>query len=622
MCGIAGFFNPSSASTKITDAELTRMTESMVHRGPDAHGVVFKSNWGLGHRRLKIIDLSDNANQPMFNESRKLCLVFNGEIYNYKKLRDELVKLGYQFKTSSDTEVILYSYEKWGEECFEKFNGMFAIAIFDSEREKLTLAVDRLGKKPIYYIIKDGHLYFSSEIKSLLTLPYIRRTVSIDSVYLYCLFNYIPAPKSIIKGIKKINANHIITFSSHGAKIKSYWELPQIGQIHEDMRDLNYENYKEQVAFLIDDAVKIRLNSDVPLGLFLSGGVDSSLITAIASQHQNGIQTFGVVFSEDELRAQNRSEAVASYIGTNHKKLYVDLRNVGDCLMEMPKYFDEPFGDDSLIPTYFICKETRTHVTVALSGDGGDELFGGYPKYIQLNNAQRTLQIPYWVRRNIGKLLMSIPSDKLFKIGDLLESCRRPFDFLLWLSTIWKPHEVDKLLLNYNETVSTTIFGTSFYRTRTENLAEKMMAIDIETFLKDDILVKIDRASMANSLEVRSPLLDYRLVELAFQIPFEYKIRNNSSKYILKDLLSSYLPSHLYEKKKVGFNIPLKRWLKTEWRDYVEEFISEEAIRSRGLFNWTYISEIKDAFYRNDYDFSRKLFNLLMLEIWFQHYKI
>jgi asparagine synthase (glutamine-hydrolysing) len=354
MCGIVGFYTPYLSRAKISLELFERMTDSMVHRGPDAKGIVFNNNWAMGHRRLKIIDLSDNANQPMYNESGRICLVFNGEIYNYLDLKAELIKYGYKFQTSSDTEVVLRSYEKWGKECFSKFNGMFAIAIYDEDKKRLLLVTDRVGKKPIYYIEKDGQLYFASELKALFHLPHIERKISNNAVYLYLLFNYIPEPETIIQDIRKLKASNMLLYSKKGIRIEPYWNLLQICRKSGKSRKLTYEEYKERLNLLIDDAVRIRLNSDVPLGLFLSGGIDSSLVAAFAAKHKEKIKTFNVVFEGDKNLLSDASRKVAYYLGTDHKELFVSPKNFYDFFNEIPKFFDEPFSDDSLIPSYFI----------------------------------------------------------------------------------------------------------------------------------------------------------------------------------------------------------------------------------------------------------------------------
>lgn len=621
MCGIVGFYNSSVAKSVIERRDLVTMTQTLIHRGPNADGIVFNRNWGMGFRRLKIIDLSDKANQPMVNESKSLSLVFNGEVYNYRALREQLRGHGYTFKTDSDTEVVLRAFEKWGRKCFSKFNGMFSVGIFDREKEELTLAVDRLGKKPLYYFIGDGQICFFSELKAIIALPNIRKTINDEAIDLYLQFGYIPEPATIFEDIKKLRAGHVLTFSRDRHRVEPYWEIPRVGsETGPDLRS-DYQTYRERIKETVADSVRLRLNSDVPLGLFLSGGVDSSLITAVAASFSSTIRTFSVVFDEKELGTATPSRAVASHLSTDHTEIYADPEQFSDFLYDMPTVFDEPFCDDSLIPTYFICKAARQYATVALSGDGGDELFGGYTRYSQLQRLSKYLCLPDWIRQFAGTLISLAPGDRCYKIGDLLRYDGGVYGYLLWLSTIWKPGEARELRRGFGSGASCQNFDKYFDFANTTNLIEKQIAIDVKTFLKDDILVKVDRASMANSLEVRSPLLDYRLVELALQMPLRYKIGAQSSKILLRDLLSDYVPLGLVEKNKVGFNIPLATWLRGEWRDCVEDCLSEQRIKKRGLLNWNYAEKMKDAFYRHGYDFSRKIFSLVVFEIWLQRYE-
>jgi asparagine synthase (glutamine-hydrolysing) len=603
MCGIAGSIHIQGNADR---SSLEEASKQMIHRGPDDEGFFFEGPAGLVHRRLSIIDI-DGGRQPMFNEDESLVLVFNGEIYNFLDLRAELESKGHIFSTSSDTEVILHGFEEWGTDCVERFNGMFAIALYNRKDESLFLSRDRCGEKPIYYCHTGKTFSFASELEPLLTI--IGHTPSPDpeAIYLYLRFGYIPAPHSFLKGIKKLQAGCSIMFKN-GALTKYLYYKPCI------LNGLNRRSEKElcdELDTTLNKAVKDMLVSDVPLGAFLSGGLDSSLIVAMMANAGKTPRTFSISFDDVSFDESRYARYVSEYIGTHHTHYNVAFDDFDSCLAIMDG-FDEPFADSSGIPTYYLARETRKKVKVALSGDGGDELFGGYRRYFSQGLAERYLLLPKALRRGLAIKFLSFFSDgDRYYADSIIKSARIFVDRAeashgtsgLMLNTIFTHNEVTALfpdLLDGRGMVEELVGEISAGRTG------ELMHADRCLYLPDDILVKVDRMSMRNSLEMRAPYLYPEILKLSENIPVSMKIKGINLKYLLKKVALRYLPNKIVYRKKHGFMVPMSRWIKKA---------GEKDIRSR-MPSWANAKAVDQALklhFNGGIDNSHKIFTLIML---------
>lgn len=622
MCGICGNFYFNTVK-RVETSTITRMCEAIIHRGPDDKGTYVNRNIGMGARRLSIIDL-EGGHQPIHNEDSRKWVVQNGEIYNFQELRDALKQKGHEFYTKSDTEVILHAYEEYGEKCVERFDGMFAFAIWDADKEQLFLARDRMGKKPLHYLILNDQFIFSSEIKSILQHPDFKKEIEYEPIKNYLLYGYVPAPDSIFKGIKKLPPTHTLTIDKSGdTKIRNYWNMDFRSKVSCDE-----EKIIDTIAQSLKEAVRKRLVSDVPLGVFLSGGVDSSLVLAMMCEllPPAGISAFSIGFDEAEYDESKYAKSVADCMGVNH---FLEILPPEKVLRDLPKIIqmlDEPITDPSIIPTYMLSNFTKKYVTVALSGDGGDELFGGYPKYYahKFSNLYDSL-FPSLLRKNIDRILyrsrevpQKIISDKIkrFLIGLSYPSEIRNH---AWISPFF-PNEIDSLL---TEKIKKSLSNAYFSEVeehaamfRGEEMIDKMIYLDTKLTLADLYLVKVDRASMACSLEVRSPFLDRQMVELAASIPSKLKVKRITTKYILKRVAERYLPKQIIYRKKMGFGMPLSKWLRGELKPLVLENLSEERIEKEGFFNYPVIEELLNEHFEGKKDNSSRIWNLLVFQIW------
>lgn len=625
MCGLIGFFKGSVfLSEKHTISTLTTMNDSIAHRGPDSQGVWIDidNKVALGHRRLSIQDLSDAGHQPMLSDDDRYVIVFNGEIYNHLEIRQELQQYipNIEWRGHSDTETLLKALQVFGwEKTLQKLVGMFAIALWDQQQKELTLARDRMGEKPLYWGWSGQTLLFGSELKALKAHPEFDAEIDRDALALLLRYNYIPAPYSIYCGIEKLLPGHFV-------KIK-------IGQTREEVSPISYWNLKEIVEkgvsapFIGSDAEAIdllehtikqslvrQMAADVPLGAFLSGGVDSSTIVALMqAESKQPIKTFAIGFDEPGYNEAEYAKAVAEHLGTEHTEFYVTAKDALEVVPLLSTIFCEPFADSSQIPTYLVSKMAKQHVTVALSGDAGDELFGGYNTYQLLPKIWNILSpLPMPVRKLAAKLVSGLPMpEKLLKLVEVLPVNNRAEFYNLVISH-WKNSE--QLVIGAKK--ATTALTDKSQWPNVDSFEEWMMSIDAQQYMVDDILVKVDRAAMANSLEVRVPMLDHRLVELAWQLPIDMKIRDKSGKWVLREVLYKYVPKELIERPKKGFSIPLAQWLRGSLREWAEPLIAERRLREEGYFYPEKIRQTWEEHLQGRKDNSSKLWSVLMFQSW------
>ena len=624
MCGIAGFtryFDPTGDTSS-----LVRMGDKIAHRGPDAHGEYLDDGVGLCHRRLSIIDLSTAGNQPMFSEDGNLVIVFNGEIYNYLELRKDLEKKGYEFKTKTDTEVILALYKFEGTRCLDKLCGMFAIALWDKHKQELFLARDRLGKKPLYYYHNEKQFVFASEIKSILEIETVPKEIRHDAIYDFFVYQYVPESKSIFKNIHKLKPGHFLIINKSGIKVQQYWDVK-----FKPQSTSNENEITEGLLDVIDTCTKQRMISDVPLGAFLSGGVDSSGIVALMAKNRTeSVVTCSIGFDSKKFDEVKYAKQVADQYGTTHYELTVK-ENILDSLDHLVGFFDEPFADPSLVPTFFVSQLAKTKVTVAIAGDGGDENFAGYSKYSvdKIENDLRK-KFPSFIRGNLFPPLIN-PLRKsnirtLNRAGTLLEALsKHPAEGFYLTNTfmtdaMWNRIANDNLKKEVDGYHPSTQSIDFYNAVDADDHLSKVLYTDIKTYLVGDILVKVDRMSMANSLEVRAPILDHRVVEYAASIPSSLKLNQKEKKYILKKSFAPLLPPDILYRKKMGFSVPLAYWLRNELKSTAEEKLFHS---DSGLSNYFKPTEIKNIWLEHQQqikDHSATLWSLLMFEFWWQKY--
>ncbi len=631
-------------------ALCSAMTDAIVHRGPDDQGHFVDSAHGLalGHRRLSILDLSPLGHQPMASHDGRYVMVFNGEVYNFQDLRDALAKEGVAppWRGHSDTEVMLACFSAWGiEKSLQRFNGMFAFAVWDTQEKNLTLARDRIGKKPLYYGLGKTTLLFGSELKSLWEHPDWNAPIDQNALSLFLQFSYIPAPYSIFKGIFKLPPGGWIQFTSASIQQGTlprpslYWDHVAIAKSGlADPSKLSFDENIKQLKNTLLDAVKIRMISDVPLGAFLSGGIDSSLVTALMQANSSRpVKTFSIGFKEDDYNEAPHAKAVANHLGTDHTEFYVSPQDALDVIPLLPHMFDEPFADSSQIPTYLVSKLARSHVTVALSGDGGDEFFYGYSRYQEAAQMLGRLQKLPRLGRSLGggsmhllsQVLAGMPmpakslrarrmalASRLHSAGRRLPF-RTPIDFYL------------QCLTRFEDTTHLLLEGISADRLITANpltldhlaVENQMMLFDATTYLPDDIMVKVDRASMAVSLETRAPLLDYRVVEAAWRLPFDQKFRASQGKSILRQILYEYVPASLIDRPKMGFGVPVKHWLNGPLKSWMLDLLSPQAVSADSIFKPAAITTLLQQQVNQRHDHNARLWNVLMFQAWLRNYK-
>lgn len=624
MCGICGYIHLDKAKRASGDI-LKGMMDTLANRGPDDAGFFLKGRVALGHRRLSIIDLS-TGHQPIFNEDGSLVIVYNGEIYNFPELKLLLESRGHIFKTHSDTEVIVHAYEEFGEECLKFFNGMFSFALWDDRRETLFLARDRFGKKPLYYASFDNQFIFGSELKSLLKHPSIRREIDPVAVSKYLAYEYIPSPHSIFKNIYKLEAGTKIVLKNSGQKINRFWDIS-----FDKPAVFNLEDTKARITDLLKRSVRKRLISDVPLGVFLSGGIDSSCVVAMMADLMSpkDIKTFSVGFKERSFDESDDARRVAKYFGTDHHEEILDPQTMLDVFPNILELLDEPFADSSIIPTYLVSRFTRKSVKVALGGDGGDELFLGYPSFLAHGLNNRFSFIPDFFKRLPLEFITSIlpPSHKYmsfhFKAKRFARGLAYPEEIRhqVWIGS-FTPAEQHRLFL---PSIELNFNPFSVYR-ETDNLYNAVRSLDvldraiyiyIKTYMTDDILTKVDRASMANSLEVRAPFLDTDFATFAAGIPPEFKLRNFTTKWILKEVLKERLPRETIGKPKQGFAVPVAKWLREDLKDLLMMAFDKKKIDREGIFRYDYIKALLNSYLSGRKDLRKEIWALFMFEMWY-----
>ena len=621
MCGIVG--QVTVGPRQVDRRQIETMNDRLRHRGPDDSGVIADGTVGLGHRRLSILDLSPAGRQPMANEAGTLWIVFNGEIYNFEELRAAL-KRPRTFRSRTDTEVLLYLYEDYGEQCFSMLRGMFALAIWDAPAQRLVLARDRVGKKPLFYRVEEGGLTFASELKALVVDA--RPDIDPVSLHHYLTFQYVPSPRTIFKQIYKLLPGHVLVYERGKATSHAYWTL-QYGARNPGRSE---QDYLEEFQSLWREAVQLRLISDVPLGAFLSGGLDSSSVVATMSRLQSRpVRTFSIGFKDDAYNELPHAREVARHCGTDHHEFVVEPSAV-DILQTLVHVYDEPFADSSAIPTYYVSKLSREFVTVVLNGDGGDELFAGYPRY-QFAQAGpvATQGIPSAIRRGLARRVARISprwrGTERMRRG--LERLAEPvtsayFNRICYFST------AEKELLyqdDFHETVcahdSYDLMLSWFGEAKAATLLDQLLAVDTRSYLPDDLLVKVDRATMAHGLEARSPFLDHKLVEFAAALPDRLKVRAGMSKYLLKTAMRGVLPDRIIDRQKQGFGVPIDRWFREDCREFVRDTLLSSRSLARGYFKPERITELVDRHQEGAGSYGYRLYALVMLELWHQAYQ-
>ncbi len=646
MCGITGFV--SGAPLAETDRHvLMGMTASLVHRGPDSSDTWMDMQAGVafGHRRLSIVDLSEAGAQPMHDASGRYVITYNGEIYNFPELRRDLEAAGIAFRGHSDTEVMLEAFAHWGvETTLPRLNGIFAFALWDRQTRTLTLARDHVGIKPLYWGWADGALLFASELKAFRAHPAFKADINRDAVAAYMRFNYIPQPHAIYQDAAKLPPGTLLTcdFSSGRAgkpKITSYWDAlsvaqaaaasPYQGTADEAVNDLER---------LLLDAIDHQMVSDVPLGAFLSGGVDSSAVVALMqAQSAQPVRTFSIGFSEDGFNEAPHAAEVARHLKTDHTELYLTARDALDVVPSLPQMYDEPFADSSQIPTYLVSALARKHVTVSLSGDGGDELFAGYNRYVWGRTIWRTIRtLPLPVRRAAASAMRSLspgswnaiarpiparlkpgnPGDALYKLASVIELDGPGAVYRRLVSNWMSPEDV---VLNATEPKG--ILWDASLSDRFPEPISRMQATDLVTYLPDDILTKVDRASMATSLEARVPLLDPRIIEFAWKLPLSMKLRDGGSKWALRQVLYRHVPANLIDRPKMGFGVPIGDWLRGPLRDWAEDLLTEKRLREDGLFDPKIIRHHWEDHLSGRRNWHYMMWSVLMMQAWLDHWK-
>ena len=625
MCGIAGFADrdrsdDSAASRNEAEFGLVhRMCEVIRHRGPDDEGIHVEAGVGLGMRRLSIIDLS-TGQQPIHNEDRSIWLVFNGEIYNYRELRAELEAAGHAFYTSSDTEVIVHAYEQWGEAAFGRLRGMFGIGLWDRPRRTLLLVRDRAGIKPLHFTERNGRLYFGSEIKSLIAAGAVDREIDLQALDHYLSFLYAPRDRSLFKGVRKLPPGHLLRWRDGRADVSKYWEIDATEPFQGSAEDA-----ARSLRAVLADAVRSHMVSDVPLGAFLSGGVDSSLVVGLmAEASSQPVKTFCIGFDEPQFDELEHARTVARHFGTEHHEFVVrpDGLSILDRLVE---HFDEPFADSSAIPTWYVSEVARRHVTVVLSGDGGDELFGGYDRYLPHPRVAQfdRLSIP-GVRRLAGAVWPVLPHGvrgKNFLRHVSRDENGRYLDSIAFFQADEKDAlysaDVRRALAHWDAEGS---LGAQFTRFAALPHHSRMMRFDFETYLPEDVLTKVDRMSMAHSIESRVPLLDNQVIDFAATLPAHLKIKNGRRKHILKEAVRSLLPPGIIDRKKQGFGVPLGVWFRGGLTDVFSDVLRSPRTRQRGYFEPGFVDRLVEEHLGGRRDHTLRLWQLMVFELWHRHY--
>lgn len=624
MCGIVGFVSETRQADR---SVLERMNCAIAHRGPDEDGFFVDGAAALAMRRLAIIDLA-GGRQPIHNEDRSKWIVFNGEIYNFPEIRDGLEKRGHRLYTKSDTETIIHLYDEYGADCIDHLRGMFAFAIWDTADKSLFLARDRVGKKPLLYSHQaNGDLIFGSEFRALLEHPAISREVDPAAIDNYLSFQCVPAPQTAFAQIRKLEPGHWLRWRDGRIETKRYW-LPQFSE----KIKISENEAIEETTRQLREATRMRLISEVPLGAFLSGGVDSSIVVALmAEASEKPVKTFSIGFEEEDFSELKYAKRVAEHVGAEYNEFIV-RPNALDVLPLLVEHYGEPYADSSAIPTYYVAKETRRHVTVALNGDGGDESFAGYERYAAMKLAGRYQQIPGILRKPfIEKAISLLPSSELkrSRVRDLKRFIRaaelpKTERYLRWVSAFDGPAKADIYTTAFaaetNGRNAAHVLDTWFEKANGSGILDAVLLTDQMTYLPNDLLVKVDIATMANSLEARSPLLDHKVIEFAASLPADLKMRGLQTKSLLKKVAARLVPRDVVYRRKMGFGVPIGKWFRGEMKDFVKEILLSESSLKRGIIKpeiiQKYVSEHTEA----ERDHSFQLWTFLMMELWFQKF--
>ena len=632
MCGIAGFADFKKSSS---EEILKSMTDTLKHRGPDGDGYYFKENAyaqiGLGHRRLSIIDLSECGSQPMHYNG--LHIIFNGEVYNFAEIREDLEQKGHQFVGHADTEIIMHAYAEWGIDAIQQWKGMFAVVIYDETKQELIAIRDRAGVKPFYYYFNDGLFLFGSELKALVAHPQFQKKINSQAVASYLQYGYVSFPHCIYQNTYKLSAGHVLKLSLEKQEIDitRYWNV--YDYYNRPKVEISFGEALTETEKILQKAFNYRMVSDVPVGVFLSGGFDSSCVTALLQKDSTEkIKTFTIGTTDKSLDEAPYAKQIAQHLGTDHTEYYCTPQEALDIIPELPFYYDEPFADSSAIPTILVSRLARKKVTVALSADAGDEIFAGYNRYDYLLKYGKKLQaVPKVLRKAVAGVMENVSSESIpyfnkqynfhsryQKIRNLLND-PSPAEMLKNLSQVFTNAEIGELFLDKVSELPTAHSSDELQPQFYDPLSY-MMAVDYQTYMADDILQKVDRAGMSVSLEGREPFLDQSIIEWAAQLPNEYKYHNGDKKYIIKQLVYKYIPREMMDRKKMGFGIPIDKWLNNELKELVQDYLSESKLNEHKLFNTAYVQKTTAAFFGGRTDLYLKIWYLLMFQMWYERW--
>lgn len=637
MCRITGFWQFKKSTNLNLSKVLTEMRDTMVYGGPDDAGIYIeeKSGLGLGHRRLSIIDLSEKGHQPMCSDDGRYWITYNGEVYNFEQIKNELLQKGYRFNSHSDTEVIIKSFQEWGFDSVAKFRGMFAFAIWDRNKEELTLCRDRVGIKPLYWYHKDNLFLFSSELKAFHKHPGFYKEIDYDGLATFLTYGYISAPKSIFRHTYKLEPGHFLTVGKdQRIKKTKYWDIADYYQEGMELERNGYwlkktdQEIEDELESILKESFRYRMVADVPVGVFLSGGVDSSLVSALLTDQGFKLKTFTIGFTESKYNEANHAESVANYLGTDHTEEYCTTETAAAIIPRLPALYDEPYGDSSSIPTHLVSIIAKKKVKVSLSADGGDEFFCGYNRYSLVGEKvfrirerkllQNLIHISGLIRPEIlqavyNKFKFMLPkynnfSDKINKLREVIKADDFMQAYRLSLSH-FLPGELDEMGIYTN-------VSNNAYKIEGMDRFHQMMLYDTKSYLPDDILVKVDRASMGVALEAREPLLDHKILEFSARLPIRYKYQGGVKKKIIKNILKKYVPENLTERPKQGFSVPIYNWFKKDLKEYFNDYLNEQRIREEAIFNTSKINNLLNGYHQNNGVNVTKLWFLLMFEMW------
>ncbi len=628
MCGIAGFIDFKKQSSI---AILKKQTDTLYHRGPDGEGHEIcdteNAQIGLGHRRLSIIDLTQGGSQPMLYANFKI--IFNGEIYNFNEVKEELKQMGHSFSSHSDTEMILHAFQQWGIKCIEKFIGMFAFVVYDEDKQEIYCIRDRAGVKPFFYYWHDGLFIFGSELKALIAHPNFKKEIDLNAAASFMQFGYVPTPYCIWKFTHKLKAGHYLKFAIQHSQftITQYWNV--YDSYNKPKLTISFEEAKNETEKLLKSACDYRMVADVPVGVFLSGGYDSSTVAALLQKDRTDkIKTFTIGVPDAGLNEAPYAKDIAKHLGTDHTEVYCTEKEALEMIEDLPFNYDEPFADSSAIPTTLVSKMARKDVTVALSADAGDEVFAGYNRYDYiLKHGKKLNASPLIIRKAIASIMNIVPANKIpvlkhkYNFHNRYEKTKNLLlnpsmqNIMLSLSQHYNNEQVKKLFIHTISALPTAFESKELKPLYYDDLSF-MLAIDYQNYMLDDILQKVDRATMTVSLEGREPFLDHRVIEWAAQLPNEYKYNNGSKKFILKEINKKYIPESLMNRPKMGFGIPIAKWLSVDLKDMVYDYCGHQKIVSQKIFNASEIEKLLNDFYGGKEELANKVWYLLMFQMW------